>query len=77
VLLVQAIPFNAIRVATVIVAIVTLSLALAQAPGNVQIGKSEAALGSEQVAVACGGSRPALHDTALIAPCVLGGARAS
>lgn len=44
VLVIQANPFNASRIATVIVAVVTSNLALAEAPGNVRIGKSESGL---------------------------------
>jgi mRNA interferase MazF len=44
VLIVQANPFNASRIATVIVATVTSNLALADAPGNVRIGKSDSGL---------------------------------
>ena len=44
VLVIQANPFNASRIATVIVAVVTSNLALADAPGNVRITKSESGL---------------------------------
>lgn len=44
VLVVQANPFNASRIATVIVATITSNLALAEAPGNVRIGKSDSGL---------------------------------
>lgn len=44
VLIVQSNPFNESRIATVIVAVVTSNLALAEAPGNVRIGKSESGL---------------------------------
>jgi mRNA interferase MazF len=44
VLVVQANPFNASRIATVIVATVTSNLALAEAPGNVRIAKSDSGL---------------------------------
>lgn len=44
VLIVQANPFNESRVATVIVAVVTSNLALAEAPGNVRLAKSDAGL---------------------------------
>jgi mRNA interferase MazF len=44
VLIVQANSFNASRIATVIVAVVTSNLALAEAPGNVRIGKSDSGL---------------------------------
>lgn len=44
VLVVQADPFNASRIATVIVATVTSNLVLAEAPGNVRIAKSDSGL---------------------------------
>ena len=44
VLVIQANPFNASRIATVIVATVTSNLALAEAPGNVRIAKSDSGL---------------------------------
>ncbi len=44
VLIVQANPFNASRIATVIVATVTSNLALVEAPGNVRIAKSDSGL---------------------------------
>lgn len=44
VLVVQADSFNASRIATVIVATITSNLALAEAPGNVRIAKSESGL---------------------------------
>jgi len=44
VLVVQANPFNASRISTVIVATITSNLALAEAPGNVRIGKSDSGL---------------------------------
>jgi mRNA interferase MazF len=44
VLVIQASAFNASRIATVIVAVVTSNLALAEAPGNVRIGKSDSGL---------------------------------
>ena len=44
VLVVQANPFNASRIATVIVAVITSNLALAEAPGNVRIAKSDSGL---------------------------------
>jgi mRNA interferase MazF len=44
VLIVQANPFNVSRIATVIVATVTSNLALAEAPGNVRIAKSDSGL---------------------------------
>ena len=44
VLVVQANPFNASRISTVIVATVTSNLSLAEAPGNVRIGKTDSGL---------------------------------
>jgi mRNA interferase MazF len=44
VVIVQSNPFNQSRISTVIVAIVTSNLALADAPGNVRIGKTESGL---------------------------------
>ncbi|MFT4257166.1 MAG: type II toxin-antitoxin system PemK/MazF family toxin [Pseudoxanthomonas sp.] len=44
VLVVQANPFNASRISTVIVATMTSNLALAEAPGNVRIGKADSGL---------------------------------
>lgn len=44
VLVVQSKPFNDSRIATVVVAVVTSNLALAAAPGNVRLAKSEAGL---------------------------------
>lgn len=44
VLIVQANPFNESRIATVIVAVITSNLNLANAPGNVRIAKSESGL---------------------------------
>ena len=44
VLIIQSNPFNASRIATVIVATVTSNLALAEAPGNVRISKSDSGL---------------------------------
>jgi mRNA interferase MazF len=44
VLIVQANPFNESRISTVIVAVITSNLALADAPGNVRLGKSESGL---------------------------------
>ncbi|MEO6966945.1 MAG: type II toxin-antitoxin system PemK/MazF family toxin [Rhodanobacteraceae bacterium] len=49
VLIVQANPFNDSRIATAIVAVVTSNLALAEAPGNVRIGKSESGLSKPSV----------------------------
>lgn len=44
VVVVQSKPFNDSHIATVIVAVVTSNLALAAAPGNVRLAKSEAGL---------------------------------
>lgn len=44
VLVVQANAFNASRIATVIVATITSNLALASAPGNVRVAKSDSGL---------------------------------
>lgn len=49
VLIVQSNPFNDSRIATVIVAIVTSNLALAEAPGNVHISKSDSGLSKVSV----------------------------
>ena len=49
VLIVQSNPFNNSRIATVIVAVVTSNLALAEAPGNVRISKSDSGLSKPSV----------------------------
>lgn len=49
VLVVQANPFNASRIATVIVVTITSNLALADAPGNVRIAKSDSGLSQPSV----------------------------
>jgi mRNA interferase MazF len=49
VLIVQSDPFNASRIATVIVAVVTSNLTLADAPGNVRISRSESGLSKASV----------------------------
>jgi mRNA interferase MazF len=49
VLLIQADPFNASRIATVIVAVVTSNLALAEAPGNVRVSRTESGLSKASV----------------------------
>lgn len=49
VVVVQSNPFNQSRIATVIVAIITSNLALAEAPGNVRIGKSASGLAKASV----------------------------
>jgi mRNA interferase MazF len=49
VVIVQSNPFNQSRIATVIVAIITSNLALADAPGNVRVGKAESGLAKTSV----------------------------
>lgn len=49
VVVVQSNPFNDSRIATVIVAVVTSNLNLADAPGNVRIAKSESGLAKPSV----------------------------
>ncbi len=49
VVVVQSNPFNDSRIATVIVAIVTSNLALAEAPGNFRLAKSESGLAKPSV----------------------------
>jgi mRNA interferase MazF len=49
VVVVQSNPFNQSRIATVVVAIVTSNLALADSPGNVRMGKSESGLAKPSV----------------------------
>src|SRR5213592_4628838 len=49
VVIVQANPLNQSRIATVIVAAVTSNLALADAPGNVRMGKAECGLAKPSV----------------------------
>lgn len=49
VLVIQSNPFNESRIATVIVAVITSNLALAEAPGNVRIGKSDSGLSKPSV----------------------------
>ncbi|MBS3960200.1 MAG: type II toxin-antitoxin system PemK/MazF family toxin [Xanthomonadaceae bacterium] len=49
VLVVQSNPFNESRISTVIVAVVTSNLALAEAPGNVRLGKSNSGLAKPSV----------------------------
>lgn len=44
VLVVQSNSFNESRISTVVVAVITSNIALAEAPGNVRLGKSEAGL---------------------------------
>jgi mRNA interferase MazF len=49
VLIVQSNPFNDSRIATVVIAVVTSNLALAEAPGNVRIAKTESGLARPSV----------------------------
>lgn len=49
VVVVQSNPFNQSRIATVIVAVITSNLALADAPGNFRIGKMESGLAKPSV----------------------------
>lgn len=49
VLVVQSNPFNDSRIATVVIAVITSNLALAQAPGNVRLGKKESGLAKPSV----------------------------
>ena len=45
----QSNPYNQSRIATVVVAVVTSNLALAEAPGNVRISKGESGLARASV----------------------------
>jgi mRNA interferase MazF len=49
VLVVQSNPFNDSRISTVVVAAITSNLDLAEAPGNVRIGKAESGLSKPSV----------------------------
>lgn len=49
VLIVQSNPFNESRIFTVVVAVITSNLDLAEAPGNVRIGKSDSGLSKPSV----------------------------
>lgn len=49
VLVVQSNPFNESRISTAVIAVITSNLALADAPGNVRIGKSESGLATPSV----------------------------
>lgn len=49
VLIVQSNPFNQSRIATVVVAVITSNLGLADAPGNVRISKADAGLSRASV----------------------------
>ncbi|MDN5873574.1 MAG: type II toxin-antitoxin system PemK/MazF family toxin [Sinobacteraceae bacterium] len=44
VLVIQSNPFNESRIATVVVAIITSNIGLADFPGNVRVGKAESGL---------------------------------
>lgn len=46
---IQSNPFNQSRIATVVVAIVTSNLALADAPGNVRVGRADSGLNKPSV----------------------------
>jgi mRNA interferase MazF len=49
VLVLQSDPFNQSRIATVVVAAITSNLALAEAPGNVRLGRSDSGLSKASV----------------------------
>ena len=49
VLVIQSDPFNESRISTAIVAVITSNLALADAPGNLRIGKAESGLSRPSV----------------------------
>lgn len=49
VVVIQSNPFNQSRIATAVVAVVTSNLALADAPGNVRLGKIESGLAKPSV----------------------------
>lgn len=49
VLIVQSNPFNASRISTVVVAVITSNLKLSAAPGNVRISRSDTGLGRASV----------------------------
>src|ERR1700758_4129492 len=49
VVVIQANPFNDSRIATVVIAVVTSNLALAEAPGNVRIAKADSGLARPSV----------------------------
>lgn len=49
VLIVQSNPFNGSRIATIVVASITSNLALAEAPGNVRIGRADSGLSKPSV----------------------------
>jgi mRNA interferase MazF len=49
VVVIQSNPFNQSRIATVVVAVVTSNLALADAPGKIRVGKTESGLAKPSV----------------------------
>lgn len=49
VLVIQSNPFNESRISTTVVATITSNLALAEAPGNVRIGRAESGLAKPSV----------------------------
>jgi len=49
VLVLQSDPFNQSRIATIVVAAITSNLALAEAPGNVRLGRSDSGLSKASV----------------------------
>ena len=49
VLVIQSDPFNQSRIATVVTAVITSNLALADAPGNVRLGRSESGLAKPSI----------------------------
>jgi mRNA interferase MazF len=49
VLVVQSNPFNDSRIATVVVAVITSNLALAEAPGNVRLSRADSGLAKPSV----------------------------
>jgi len=49
VLVIQSDPFNQSRIATVVAAVITSNLALADSPGNVRMGRSESGLAKSSV----------------------------
>jgi mRNA interferase MazF len=49
VLVIQSNPFNASRIGTVVVIVITSNLALGQAPGNVRVGASDSGLAKPSV----------------------------
>jgi mRNA interferase MazF len=49
VLVLQSDPFNQSRIATVVVAAITSNLALAEAPGNVRLGRNDSGLSKASV----------------------------